>query len=72
MTASEEKLSEQIETLETRIAFQDDLVQKLDEALVNQQRQLMELQGQLTMLIQQVQNIEHALPEVPDGPPPHY
>jgi SlyX protein len=63
----------EIEELETRIAFQEDLLQKLDDALASQQTQLMNLQRQLEFLMLQVKELEQEIPDnTPEPPPPHY
>ena len=60
------------ENLETKLAFQEDLIQKLDDALGSQQQQLLEIQRRLELLIEQIRLVEKSLPESPDSPPPHY
>ena len=63
----------EIEELQTRIAFQEDLIQKLDDALGTQQREIMDLKQQLTLLVSQIRQIEQNIPDAADDePPPHY
>lgn len=68
-TVTDERLLE----LETRVAFQEDTIQKLDDALASQQQQIMDLERQVQLLGLQIKEIE-AVPETtgPEAPPPHY
>ena len=62
-----------IEALEERIAFQEDTLQKLDDAMADQQKQLMDLERKIAMLIEQLQKVESSLPQATgDEKPPHY
>jgi len=63
---------QQLENLETKLAFQEDLIQKLDDALGSQQQQLLKIQHRLELLIEQIKLLEKSLAESPDSPPPHY
>ncbi len=58
------------ENLESRIAFQEEMIRKLDEALGDQQRQLLEIRHQLKLLAEQIRMVEKPVGE--DEPPPHY
>ena len=59
--------------LETKLAFAEDLLETLNQAVVRQQGQIDSLQQQLRLLHQQLQN---ALPDEARTPrdeiPPHY
>lgn len=61
-----------IQSLETRIAFQEDLLQKLDDALSGQQHQLLEMQRHIELLTQQIKVLMQEIPDTPESPPPHY
>ncbi|MCH8256740.1 MAG: SlyX family protein [Proteobacteria bacterium] len=63
---------QRLENLETKLAFQEDLIQKLDDALGSQQQQLLEIRHQLELLIEQIKLMENSIPELPDSPPPHF
>lgn len=63
---------QRIEDLETKLAFQEDLIQKLDDALGSQQQQLLHMQHRLESLIEQIRLVEKSIPEGPESPPPHY
>jgi SlyX protein len=65
-----------IEELEIRVAFQEDLLQKLDDALAHQQREVLELRTVLRQMTHQIQTLEAAFPDGESDPghekPPHY
>ena len=61
-----------LQSLESRIAFQEDLLQKLDDALSGQQRQLLEMQRHIELLMQQIKVLMQEIPDTPESPPPHY
>lgn len=67
---------ERLEAVETRQAFQDDLMQKLDDALGWQTRKVLELEDRVRRLMARVEELENALEDVggapPDERPPHY
>jgi SlyX protein len=65
-------MEKRLETLETQLAFQEHLIQQLDDALGSQQQQLMDLQRQIELLMDQIKTMEKMGPEVPEAPPPHY
>jgi uncharacterized coiled-coil protein SlyX len=68
-------MSESIAALETQLAFLEDTVSNLDAALVAQQRALLELQGQVRMLHQQLKEQGARIDEAGgtvEPPPPHY
>ncbi|MCB1692438.1 MAG: SlyX family protein [Pseudomonadales bacterium] len=60
------------EAIETRLAFQEDLLGKLDDALVSQQKQILELREQVRVLGQQLADLEASAPVQEDSRPPHY
>lgn len=65
---------DRVTELETRLAFQDDTIQALNEVLVEQQHQLTHMQAQLGQLIERYR--EMAGGQFEEGgeepPPPHY
>ena len=64
---------ERIAGLEEQIAFHEDIIQKLDEALAQQQKQLMVAERNIELLIQQLRKIEADQPALTDDErPPHY
>lgn len=64
------EINESLEALETQLAFQEHLIQKLDDALGSQQQQLLDMQRQIELLMEQIKMMEK--PESPESPPPHY
>jgi len=66
---------DQVDRLEMKIAFQEDLLQKLDDAVFAQQQQILLLEDQVRVLSEQLQQIATTRPDamsVVDEPPPHY
>lgn len=66
-------LDKRVMELETRLAFQDDTIQTLNDVLVKQQRQMERLKAQMAALIKRQE--EMATPADGFGedlPPPHY
>ena len=57
MPESTEDLEEKIILLEERQAFQEDTLQKLDDAVSGQQRQIMALEDQLKHLLDQFRKL---------------
>ena len=68
------ELAQQIVELQVKIAFQDDLIQKLDDALAEQQQQLLVLKKQFSVVLDELKQVQNMLSEFspPDPPPPHY
>ena len=66
-------IDERINDLQSRLAFQDDTIQALNDALVAQQRVLERLQLQVELLAkrQDEVNAQFGLAE-DEAPPPHY
>ena len=64
----------QVDQLEMKVAFQEDLLQKLDDAVFAQQQQILLLEDQVRVLSEQLQQIATARPEsaAVDERPPHY
>jgi len=62
-----------IDDLESRLAFQDDTIQTLNDVLVAQQRAIERLQAQLESLARRHDDLQSRVGgEVGDAPPPHY
>ena len=66
------ELDERVVELETRIAFQEDTLGKLDEALVHQQKEIERLTRQLAVLLEQVEQLMPRTEPKDEPPPPHY
>jgi SlyX protein len=59
--------------LETRLAFQDDTIQALNDVLVEQRRVVERLQLQLQALARRQEEMQGALGvDEDEAPPPHY
>ena len=65
-------MEKRLEALETQVAFQEHVIQQLDDAMGSQQQQLMDMQRQLELLMAQIKQMEKLGPEEPEAPPPHY
>lgn len=69
---------EQIEALETRLAFQEDWLESLDRTVIEQGRQIERLERMNTLLQQRLreqgdaQNRFSSQPSLEDERPPHY
>ena len=65
----------QLDRIEMKSSFQEDLLQKLDDAVFVQQQQILLLEDQVRVLSEQLQQIATTRPDaisVVDEPPPHY
>ena len=67
-------MEERLAELESRVAFQDNTIQELNDVLVKQQHQLDQLASQYREIKQQLQTIAPSLlaDESQETPPPHY
>ncbi|MFI8382950.1 SlyX family protein [Pseudomonas sp. NPDC079086] len=66
-------IEERINDLQSRLAFQDDTIQALNDALVGQQRLLERLQLQVAALIKRQDEVSSHFGMAEDeAPPPHY
>tara|TARA_R110000764_G_scaffold220942_1_gene309265 strand:+ start:614 stop:841 length:228 start_codon:yes stop_codon:yes gene_type:complete len=63
-----------LDELETRVAFQDDTIQSLNDALGQQQIDLERLQRTLQLVAKRQSDMAAAMPgdTADDQPPPHY
>ena len=64
----------QFDGLEMKLALQEDMIQKLDDALVSQQHQILTLQRQVQLLGNELRALDtRSLGDAaPEPPPPHY
>lgn len=67
-------LYNKIETLESRNAFQDDVIEQLNDALTVYQKEVSEIKYQLTLLASRVKESSNGsgISEEVEAPPPHY
>lgn len=67
------ELERRIADLETRLAFQDDTIQALNDVLVAQQAAVERLQAQLKLLARRQEDLQNGGGiEGEEAPPPHY
>jgi len=71
---TEKKLEHRIVELETKLSFQEDLLQELNSHVINQQSQIDKLETLCNLLKEQYKEIVSSLPDVVSGDevPPHY
>ena len=65
-------LSERIDTLETRLAYQDDTIETLNQTITAQWKQIDMLTRQVAQLNERLQEAEANAPGPANEPPPHY
>ena len=70
----ENELNIRIEALEVRNAFQDDVIEKLNQELSVHQTEITELKQQLTLIANKIKENTptQSLTEEVEPPPPHY
>jgi SlyX protein len=63
-----------IEALEVRVAYQDKVIEDLNQTVIDQWKKIDGLRRQLNEVLDRVQEVEdHAGgPSAPEPPPPHY
>lgn len=75
MTKLEQELLEKVEALESRNAFQDDVIEQLNNELSVHQKEIAELKYQLQLIASRIKDGSSGLqlmkPE-DEPPPPHY
>ena len=64
--------SERIDALEAHVAFQDDTVRQLNDALVAQQGRLDRMQAELEQVVNAMKAWSETSPPPGDERPPHY
>jgi SlyX protein len=65
-------LSERIDALESRLAFQDDTIETLNKTVTEQWTKIDALTRQLAILGERLQEAESQMPRPANEPPPHY
>lgn len=60
--------------VEVKLAFQDDLLEALNQTVADQQRQIDLLQGEIRVLYQQLKSLQPTMvaATADEPPPPHY
>lgn len=71
---NKQAVTEQIEQLQTKLAFQEHTIEELNQALADQQRQMEKMQFQLKHVIDRVQQLQpsNIASQAEETPPPHY
>ena len=72
MTNDIKTLAERIDTLETRLAYQDDTIETLNQTITAQWKQIDVLTRQLAQLGERLQEAEANAPGPGNERPPHY
>ncbi|MGL9619571.1 SlyX family protein [Bradyrhizobium sp. U531] len=72
MTNEIRTLSERIDTLETRLAYQDDTIETLNQTITAQWKQIDMLTRKITELGERLQEAETNAPGPANERPPHY
>ncbi|GAA0854962.1 SlyX family protein [Aliiglaciecola litoralis] len=69
-----EDLQSQIASLETQVAFQEDTIEQLNQALADQQLQIDKISFQLKQMVNKVKQLEpsNLADASEEAPPPHY
>ncbi len=65
-------LGERIDALESRLTFQDDAIETLNQTITAQWKQIDALTRQLAYLSERLRQAETGSSEVSQEPPPHY
>jgi SlyX protein len=62
-----------IEALEIRVAYQDQVIEDLNQTVIAQWKQIDALKRQFAEVLDRVQEVEDgSAPRAPEPPPPHY
>ena len=71
-----EQLQEQIEELQSKMAFQDDVIEQLNEIVTKQDAILRKMEQRFVLIGDKIHEMEHQLPNRPFNPvdekPPHF
>ncbi|MCJ8168579.1 SlyX family protein [Atopomonas sediminilitoris] len=68
-----EELTQRVAELEMRLAFQDDTIEALNDALTAQQATITKLEHSVALLAQRQKELATQMPaDAVDAPPPHY
>jgi SlyX protein len=65
-------LSERLDTLESKLAFQDDTIEMLNKTVTEQWAKIDALTRQIVALRERLQEAESQMPRPANEPPPHY
>ena len=65
-------LADRIDTMESRLAFQDDTIETLNKTITEQWTKIDALTRRLVALSERLQETESQMPGPANEPPPHY
>ena len=67
-------MNETIADLQTRVAYQEDSIEQLNQIIIKQQAEMDILKGEILRLKEMIQEVAESLSDgaMPDAPPPHY
>ncbi len=70
----QQHLVERLDSLESRLAFQDHTIEQLNQELTQQQRQVEKLRQQLDLLVSRLREMQlsQVASQAEETPPPHY
>ena len=69
---AEQDTAARIEDLETKLTFQEDTIQKLNDVIITCQTRVDEPDAMIRMLMEQVRTAEPIIKPDDEAPPPHY
>ncbi|MDR9830743.1 SlyX family protein [Vibrio sp. FNV 38] len=74
MSHNNEVLEQRVNDLECQLAFQEQTIEELNEALSQQQLLITKMQGQMKYMVGKVKNMDNSNMADPseETPPPHY
>jgi SlyX protein len=74
MMTDPDAIQARIEALEVRVAYQDKVIEDLNQAVIDQWKKIDALRRQLNEVLDRVQEVEDNAggPAAPEPPPPHY
>jgi SlyX protein len=61
-----------LDALEIRVAYQDQVIEDLNQTIIDQWKQIDSLRRQLAEILDRVQEVEDGSTAAPERPPPHY
>jgi SlyX protein len=67
-----DSVNARIDALEMRVAYQDQVIEDLNQAIMDQWKQIDGLKRQLAEILDRVQDVEDGSTAAPERPPPHY
>lgn len=71
MKLTENELQNKFIDLETKYAFQEDFISKLQEVVVAQQKTIDKLELEVKMILEKVRDLDN-MQEIPNRKPPHW